>query len=127
MNLLDTHAFVWAINDPSKLSPAARRVVEEGKFMVSGASLWEMIVKKGRSTALVTDPLPWWKTYASRIGIKVLSIDPVHIEYLDVLPGPNWDPFDRILICQCIVNGLRLVTKDTLIRDHYQGHLNCVW
>jgi PIN domain nuclease of toxin-antitoxin system len=127
VNLLDTHVFVWAINDPDRLSPAARRVVEEGNFLVSSASLWEMIGKKGRSTALVADPLPWWKTYVPQTGVKVLSIDPVHIEYLDLLPGPNWDPFDRILICQCIVKGLRLVTKDGVIRDHYQGHLHCIW
>jgi PIN domain nuclease of toxin-antitoxin system len=127
VNLLDTHAFVWAINDPDRLSPAARHVIENGEFVVSGASLWEMIVKKGRSTALVTDPLPWWRTYVPRTGVKVLPINPDHIEHLDTLPGPNWDPFDRILICQCIVNGLCLVTKDALIRDRYQGHLNCVW
>lgn len=127
MNLLDTHTLVWAVHDPARLSPAARRVIEDGDFSVSGASLWEMIVKKGRATALVADPLPWWKTYVARTGVRVLSIDPEHIERLDGLPGPNGDPFDRILICQCLVQGLRLVTKDALIRDHYQGHVSCVW
>ena len=127
MNLLDTHVFVWSINDPDRLSPSARRVIEEGNFVVSGASLWEMIVKKGRPTALIADPLPWWKVYVLRTGVKVLSIEPTHIEHLDILPGPNRDPFDRILICQCIVNGLRLVTEDASIRDHYQGHLHCIW
>ena len=127
MNLLDTHIFIWAINDPDRLSPSARRVIDEDNFVVSGASLWEMIGKKGRPTAPVVDPLPWWKAYVSRTGVKVLSIDPAHIEYLDVLPGPNWDPFDRILMCQCIVNGLTLVTKDGSIRDYYQERLHCIW
>lgn len=127
MNLLDTHTFVWSINEPGRLSPAARSIVQEGKFVVSCASLWEMIGKKGRPTALVADPLAWWRHYIPRTGVKVLSINPGHIEYLDVLPGPNRDPFDRILMSQCIIEGLRLVTKDGAIRDHYQGHLNCVW
>ena len=68
-----------------------------------------------------------WKAYIPRTGAKVLPIDSFHIEHLDILPGPNRDLFDRILMCQCIVNGLRLVTKDASIRDHYQGHLNCIW
>ncbi len=58
------------------------------------------------------------ETYVPRFAIKVLSIDVEHIQYLDVLPGPNWDPYERILMSQCIVNGLRLVTKDAIIRDH---------
>ena len=127
MNLLDTHALVWSINDPGKLSPAARQVVEEGRFCVSCASLWEMIVKKRRATALIADPLPWWRQYIHRASVKVLPINAEHIEYLDVLPGPNWDPFDRVLIAQCVLHGLRLVTKDGAIRDHYQGHVRCVW
>ena len=127
MNLLDTHALVWAINEPQRLSLLARRTVESGDFVVSCASLWEMIGKKGRSTSALQDPLAWWRLYVPRAGIKVLSIEPTHVEHLDVLPGPNWDPFDRMIISQCIVNGLRLVTKDSLIRGHYQGHVNCVW
>ena len=127
MNLLDTHALVWAFHEPDRLSPAARRVAQNADFAVSSASLWEMLVKKGRATALVRDPLAWWRTYISRSGIRVLSIEPAHIEHLDALPGPNWDPFDRILICQCVTEGLKLVTKDSLIRDHYQHHLPIVW
>lgn len=127
MNLLDTHVFVWAINAPDRLSPAARRVIEDGNFVVSCASLWEMIAKKGRSTAPVPDPVPWWKGYVKRTGVKVLAIDPEHVAYLDVLPGPIDDPHDRILMAQCVINGLRLVTKDHMIRGHYQGHLSIVW
>ena len=84
-----------------------------------------MIGKKGRASAPIHDPLPWWKSYIPRQ--KVLSIAPEAVEYLDVLPGPTGILFDRILMAQCIVGGLRLVTKDRAIRDHYQGHLNCVW
>jgi PIN domain nuclease of toxin-antitoxin system len=47
MNLLDTHALVWAVNAPRRLSPTARRIIEEGAVMVSAASLWEMLLKKG--------------------------------------------------------------------------------
>jgi PIN domain nuclease of toxin-antitoxin system len=127
VNLLDTHVLAWAINEPERLSLSARRIIEDGNYTVSCASLWEMIIKKGRSTALIDDPLPWWKTYISPLGKKVLSIEPTHVQYLDILPGPIRDPIDRILMSQCIINGLRLVTKDAVIRDHYQDHVNIVW
>lgn len=128
MNLLDTNVMVWSINDPDKLSPSARRVIQNDNYFVSCASLWELISKKGRRTALLDDPLVWWRKYITSLGRdRVLSITPDHVQRLDVLQGPLSDPFDRILIAQCLVNGLRLVTIDRLIRDHYQGQISCVW
>jgi PIN domain nuclease of toxin-antitoxin system len=127
VNLLDTHAIVWGLSDPDRLSAAARRIVAEGNFVVSCVSLLDLINKKRRSTALLSDPLPWWRTYVEKSGIPVLSIDPDHIAHLDVLPGPVRDPVDRILMAQCIVNGLRLVTVDRQIRDNYQDHLHIIW
>ena len=35
MNLLDTHALVWAIDEPARLSRAARQVIERREFVVS--------------------------------------------------------------------------------------------
>ena len=128
VNLLDTNIFVWSIHEPSRLSPAARRVVEDDSYFISCASLWELISKKGRKTALVDDPVAWWKKYTGRLGRdRILSIHPDHVQHLDVLPGPLADPFDRILMAQCLINGLRLVTIDRVIRDYYQGHVSCVW
>ena len=45
--LLDTHALLWAVDDPRKLSPVARRRIEAGRnrVFVSLASLWELAIK----------------------------------------------------------------------------------
>ena len=45
--LLDTHAFLWFIEDSPKLSASARSVIEDGLNapLLSVASLWEMAIK----------------------------------------------------------------------------------
>ncbi len=127
MNLLDTHALVWAVNAPERLSPAARQVIEEGAVAVSAASLWEMLLKKGSKNEIVPDPLKWWEKHVVRRGIKILDLEWRHIAHLDTLPLLHKDPFDRILMSQSITEGWRLVTQDQIIRDHYQGAVRCFW
>ena len=128
MNLLDTHVLVWAVNAPERLSPTARRIIEEGAVTVSTASLWEMLLKKGNpKNEIVPDPLSWWERHVVRRGVNILDIRWRHVGYLDTLPVFHKDPFDRILMCQSISEGWRLVTQDPVIRDHYQGSVTCVW
>jgi PIN domain nuclease of toxin-antitoxin system len=127
VNLLDTHALIWAPSAPTRLSPAARRIVEDGEVAVSAASLWEMTLKKGRKSEIVPDPMAWWERHIRKARVTILPIKDVHIMHLDSLPSHHADPFDRILVCQCIHEGMRLVTKDRTLRDHYQPYVHLVW
>lgn len=45
--LLDSHAFVWSIIDPSKLSSKARLTIEDNEqsILVSVVSFWELSLK----------------------------------------------------------------------------------
>jgi len=45
--LLDTHVALWALADRSRLSPAARALLEdpENECWVSSASAWELAIK----------------------------------------------------------------------------------
>ena len=45
--LLDTHAFLWFVNDHSSLSPRAKGIIEDEYSLVylSTASIWEMAIK----------------------------------------------------------------------------------
>jgi len=46
--LLDTHVFIWAVDDDPKLSRAARNLMAEAtEVYVSGASVWEAGIKAG--------------------------------------------------------------------------------
>jgi len=46
--LLDTHAFLWAVDDHPQLSPQARAAIVDGRniVFVSAATAWEIAIKK---------------------------------------------------------------------------------
>ena len=46
--LLDTHAFLWWLDDPELLSKAARKAIADGEnfVYVSAAVVWEIVIKR---------------------------------------------------------------------------------
>jgi PIN domain nuclease of toxin-antitoxin system len=46
--LLDTHAFLWWLDDPQLLSKAARKAIQDGKntVYISAAVAWEIAIKR---------------------------------------------------------------------------------
>ena len=126
MFLLDTHALVWAINQPELLSPNVAAIVESGDILVSAASLWELLIKKDRKDAPIKNPNSWWQHYITLAGVQVLAIQACHIRLLETLPPAHKDPFDRILICQSIYQGIPLVTNDQAIHG-YEAVVSLIW
>ena len=116
--LTDTHTLVWALSNPETLGAEARAALAESPFTASAANLWELILKKGKAGALVTDPLPWWDKYVVGTGIPVLAVRSTHVRVLGDLPDLHKDPFDRILVAQAIADDLTLASKDTLLAGY---------
>ena len=75
-------------------------------------------MKKERTTALLTDPLPWWDKYVVRAGVQTLGIRLSYVIALGQLPELHRDPFDRILIAQSMVEKATLVSKDTNLKQY---------
>jgi PIN domain nuclease of toxin-antitoxin system len=82
------------------------------EVLVSVVNLWEMILKKGKPDALTADPVAWWDKYIVAKGLSTLSVMPAHIKALDQLDMHHHDPFDRLLVAQCISEGLSLISID---------------
>ena len=110
--LTDTHTLVWALSSDPALSAKARRAMADGMVIASVANLWELILKRGKKDALVSDPVAWWEKHVARTGIEILAIRQSHVAMLGNLPDIHKDPFDRILVAQAIVEKASLVTKD---------------
>jgi PIN domain nuclease of toxin-antitoxin system len=110
--LTDTHVLVWALEGSDRLSKDARAAMEKADVTASAANLWELCIKSGKKGALVTDPLAWWQKYVVRAGIQTLSIRLSDVIALGSLPDIHKDPFDRILVAQCVSEGIPLITKD---------------
>lgn len=119
--LLDTQAVLWAASAPERLSPRARRAIEAGtnEVFVSAASVWEVAIKKqlGRLhyPGDIDDFLPERMAERSLLALPVLM---VHAIKVASLPDVHRDPFDRLLVAQAMVEGLRLVTADRSLRRY---------
>lgn len=118
--LLDTCTFLWLIADDPALSAPAREAIQDpaNAVCVSAASLWEVLVKHrlGRLEIHVpAAPEQYLVAQRDHHGLDSLPITEEAVAQLPKLPDLHRDPFDRILICQAIAHGMRLVTPDEII------------
>jgi len=114
--LLDTHAFLWAISDSSKLSSVARQCfLDPGNRLVfSAASMWEIAIKQ--SIGKLSGPRPILDVVGEELrinGISWLGIEPEHCQHVAGLPFHHRDPFDRMLVSQAISESLQVLSADT--------------
>ncbi len=109
--LLDTHAFLWWLDDNPCLSKKASQVIAESNNLVfvSAATAWEISIKKALGKLQAPDDLE----EALRVnGFQSLPITVPHALLAGKLPPHHDDPFDRLLVAQSKIEGLTLVTRD---------------
>ena len=119
--LLDKQIFLALLwEEVDQLSPALRNMIlsPPTALFISVASLWKIAIKFRLGKLVLKMPLNALPELAQDIGFTVLRIEPTHV-LAPVNPMPDTrDPFDRLLLAQCAVEGLRLVTTDRVLRDH---------
>jgi len=116
--LLDTHAFLWWINDDPRLSDAARELIGNGEsaLFLSAASGWEIAIKMRLGRLEVReDPQQFIFEQLALNDIAVLPISMNHALRTAALPDHHRDPFDRMLVAQSQIEQLPIVTADPLI------------
>jgi PIN domain nuclease of toxin-antitoxin system len=119
--LLDTHIFLWFISGDTQLSTDVRDAIRnpDNEVYLSVISVWEAIIKY----QLGKLPLPEHpETYLPKQRdihqIASLTLDEISVVQLAKLPLLHRDPFDRMLICQALQNGLTIATVDTAVRAY---------
>ena len=116
--LLDTHTFIWWDSEPLRLSPQVLNMCQnpENLLLLSVASVWEMQIKLQLGKLKLVLPLSELVKGQQQINkIEILAVKLEHVLALDRLPSHHKDPFDRLLIAQARVEGLTLLTTDTLV------------
>jgi PIN domain nuclease of toxin-antitoxin system len=130
--LLDTHTLLWAIGKSNELS---EKVIHEIKnpnneILVSAVSLWEIALKYSIGK-LIMDSYEIKKIpeYCEEIGFELIPLEPVDALNSLYLPQKNThkDPFDRMLIYQCIKNEYIFVSRDIKIKIYKEDGLKYIW
>ena len=125
--LLDTHAFIWELQNPDKLGRKARQVIEsaaDGEIVLSSHSIVEIgrlieagiVIVSGR-------PSEWFLPAFRRFPVIPATLEAAM--KAPVLALPHADPFDRLIVAEAIVLGVPLITKDGNITD--SGVVRVVW
>jgi PIN domain nuclease of toxin-antitoxin system len=119
--LLDTNIVLALLPaSSSALAPRLHAAIAEAgnELIVSVASLWEIAIKSRLGKLDAGMPPADVAGYLEAIGITVLPITRDHV-VADLTSNPGTrDPFDRLLLAQCQVEGLRLVTLDRVLARH---------
>lgn len=117
MIVLDTHAWIWALSNPEKLSARARRrIAGEESLGVSVISTWEvaMLVAKNRLT-LDRDVLVWVRDALAQPKVTLLPLTP-EIAVASTRLAIHGDPADRMIVATAMTHAVDLVTADQALR-----------
>lgn len=119
--LLDTHYVIAAAD--GAINPRFSEIrsildIAPGSHVYSVASLWEIAIKMRLGKLSPRLPLLDIPLFLEASGLGLLGIEVSHVMYtLDPEP-PTRDPFDRLLLAQCYIEGLQLVTVDQALVHH---------
>ena len=116
--LLDTHALLWALTDPSQLGAEAHRIIAErsSQLVVSAATAWEIGTKQRLGKLPQADALVGGcPRHRDRLGVIRLPVTEEHSLLDGRLVWSQRDPFDRMLAAQAMLESLTLVTNDVAL------------
>ena len=125
--LLDTHLLLWAASGSEKLPAEARDLILEpaAEPVASAASLWEVAIKAGLGRAdFRVDPHLLRRGLLDN-GYAELPVSGAHAVEAGLLPPLHRDPFDRMLIAQARVEGILLLTADSMLA-RYPGPIRAL-
>jgi PIN domain nuclease of toxin-antitoxin system len=116
--VLDTHIWIWWMNQAAELPQEAFRLLDEldPKPLLADISLWEVAMLVGKGRIQLRTPLLDWLNSATQ-AVTVVPISPAIAERVASLPESfHGDPADRLVVATALDRGVPLVTRDKKIR-----------
>jgi PIN domain nuclease of toxin-antitoxin system len=113
--LLDTHTLVWALISPAQVPPLIRTLLEDARNEVSfsAASILEIAI--GRAAGRRNAPAIGSEEASAlgrQAGYEMIPITDLHAAAVETIALFHADPYDKLLLAQAQIEGLRLVTHD---------------
>jgi PIN domain nuclease of toxin-antitoxin system len=119
--LLDTHTFIWWIEDSPRLSANSKNLLEnlENNCFLSLASCWELAIKSSIGKIKLTLPIrDFIPQHLAANDFKQLNISFRHIARVESLDFHHRDPFDRLIAAQALEEKMILLSVDKVF-DYY--------
>ncbi len=112
--LLDTHIWLWMINEPDKIAANLRRELRNSvdELWLSPISTWEVLVLARKGRIRLDREVGDWVTTATAPFREAPLTHEITLA-ADRLSLPQRDPADRFLAATAKVLGLTLATADS--------------
>jgi PIN domain nuclease of toxin-antitoxin system len=110
--IIDTHIFLWALAEPTKIERNKRTALETvaNTIYVSFITIVEIMMKSSLGKLAINfDPVEM----AQKSGFELLDFSPQDALPLKEMPFHHKDPFDRMLIAQSISRKYLIMTHDS--------------
>ncbi len=117
--LLDTHTFLWMADSSDRLGSNALSLILDpnNELILSIASVWEIAIKVSLTNSKLYLPEPFDVFIPNQLALKslrLLNFKIAHTNIVATLPFHHRDPFDRMLIAQAMVEGVPIISVDSL-------------
>jgi len=113
--LLDTSVVLWSATGDRRLSSQTMELINSRESIVffSSVSTWEIAIKYALGDLLLRqEPAEFVPKVIQDLKLQTLDITQRHAIEVGRLPMHHRDPFDRMLVAQARVEGMRLLTSD---------------
>lgn len=126
--LLDTHYVLWSLLEPSKINEKIKEILEDPNKIknISKISFWEISVKYKIGKLELNGITPEDILAGSQeAGFEIydLSVEDIASSYKLPFIDNHRDPFDRLIIWQCMQNDLIMITADEKIKEYEKFNL----
>lgn len=110
--LLDTHIWIWAKSDPTRIGKRAAQELSKAnnQLWLSPVSVWEALALMQKGRIRMENPLLWVEQAAEQMREAPLTNEIVRTAI--ALHLPHADPADRFLAATAKVLNLILLTAD---------------
>ena len=123
--LLDTHILIWFVKDDPLLSKKAVEEItnDENEIYYSLISILEVEIKHMSHPAGISLTGEQLLNFCKEYDFIQVPLKPEHILEMKNLQRragspPHKDPFDRLLICQAVVEDMQFITHDSRIAEY---------
>lgn len=122
MIILDTHIWIWWVDENPKLSPKNLEIIQAHQATGLGISIiscWEIakLVEKNR-LSFECSLEEWLELALSYYGVQLLELSIPIILQSTQLAGFHADPSDQIIVATAKVYDSSLLTQDRKILDY---------